>query len=363
MVGLKTIGYLTPLYFSDESYIGGGERYPMNLAIGLTESAPEEFRVRMLSFGPKEFRRQLHPGVELHVMPVAYQPRNGLDQLSWMMSSALAEVDVIHLMQCFTRTAEIGCLLGKIFNKPICATDLGGTSSTLIHEYAGLELVDRIVCYSDFGATLIKTTRPIVMIKGGVDSRQFTPPSRRPPRDRVLYVGRLLPHKGIDQLIRALPDDLPLTVCGRPYHSDYFAHLQALAVGKKVEFVTDASDAKIRELYLKAWVNVLPSTYRDCYGQTYVAPELMGLTLLEGMASGTPVICSRVGAMPEFINHGKTGFVFDTIEELRGYLVQLAANPDLVEQMGFRARLTAENEFDLRVCGQKLATVYRELAA
>ncbi|MGL6076605.1 MAG: glycosyltransferase family 4 protein [Fimbriiglobus sp.] len=360
---LKTIGYLTPQYFSDESYIGGGERYPLNLAIGLAESSPDEFRVRILSFGKREFHQTLHPGVELHVMPVGYSPRNGLDQLSWAMVSKLADVDVVHFMQCFTRTAEIGCLISKLLRKPTCATDLGGTSSTINHEYSGLNLVDRIVCYSDFGASLIKTTQPIYMVKGGVDTRQFSPPLRRPKRDRVLYVGRLLPHKGIDQLIEALPTDLPLTCCGRPYHKPYFEYLQTLAQGKRVEFVTDASDAAIRELYLKAWVNVLPSTYRDYYGQTYVAPELMGLTLLESMASGTPVISSRVGAMPEFIHHGVTGFVYDTPEELTGYIRKLSAEPDLVEQMGFRAKLLAENEFDMRVCGGKLANLYRELIA
>ena len=61
---------------------------------------------------------------------------------------------------------------------------------------------------------------------------------------------------------------------------------------------------------------MLPSVYRDCYGHAHLAPELMGLTLLEAMACGTPAICSRVAAMPEFIREGETGFVFDTPEDL-----------------------------------------------
>jgi glycosyltransferase involved in cell wall biosynthesis len=254
----------------------------------------------------------------------------------------------------------VGYLAAKLCNKVVCVTDLGGTSSTLGPSFDALELCDRVVCYSDFGAALMRSSRPMTTIKGGVDAKLFTPP-RHTTRDRVLYVGRLLPHKGIDLLIEALPPDLPLTVCGRPYHPHYFERLQLLAQGKRVEFITNADDATIRELYGRAWVNVLPSVYRDCYGQTYVAPELMGLTLLEGMACGTPVICNRVGAMPEFVNHGVTGFVFDTPAELTHYLNQLAREPGLADTMGQAARDVVESEFDLRVCGRRLASVYDEL--
>ncbi len=69
--------------------------------------------------------------------------------------------------------------------------------------------------------------------------------------------------------------------------------------------MTDADDATIRDLYHRSWATVLPSVYQDCFGGNHVAPELMGLTLLESMASGTPAICSRVGAMPEFVREGK----------------------------------------------------------
>jgi glycosyltransferase involved in cell wall biosynthesis len=177
-------------------------------------------------------------------------------------------------------------------------------------------------------------------------------------RDRVLYVGRLLPHKGVDRLIEAMPPELPLTVCGQPYHADYYRHLQALAEGKRVEFVTDADDATILELYRRAWANVLPSVHQDCYGNTHLAPELMGFTLLEAMACGTPAISSRVAGMPEFIDEGKTGFVFDTLEELTDHLRYLAGHPEVADAMGRQARRSVETEFDLRVAGARLGALY-----
>jgi glycosyltransferase involved in cell wall biosynthesis len=228
-----------------------------------------------------------------------------------------------------------------------------------------MDLADRIIPYSDFGATFFRTKSPIQVIKGGVDGGFFNPPEHRPRRDRVLFVGRLLPHKGVDRIIDALPKELPLTVYGYPYNREYERYLRERARGKQVEFTFvragDGGDEVIRDLYRRAWVNILPSAYRDCYGRTYAAPELMGLTLLEAMGCGTPAICSRVGGMPEFIRHGETGFIFDQIEELAGYLRLLAEDPALVERMGRAARRSVEQEFDLRVVGAKLVAIYDDL--
>jgi glycosyltransferase involved in cell wall biosynthesis len=358
---VKKVVYLTPMYFDDRSYIGGGERWPLNMAIGVAESSGGAYEVEILSYGPEPFRKVLHPGVTLRVMHTDPRPRNPLDGVSWEAVEALGEADIVHVMQAFTRSSEVGYILARLFQKPIVVTDLGGTSSSLGIHLGALELADRVVCYSDFLADMLKTTTPKVTIKGGVDARKFAPPTDRPTRDRVLYVGRLLPHKGIDRLVRACPPDVPLTVCGRPYHPAYFELLRELAVGKQVEFVTEASDEVIRDLYARAWVNVLPSTYKDCYGYVYAAPELMGLTLLEAMACGTPVICARVGAMPEFVRDNETGYVFDTEGQLTDQLRLLAGDPARADRMGRAARHVVETEYDLRVCGERLAEVYDEL--
>jgi glycosyltransferase involved in cell wall biosynthesis len=176
-------------------------------------------------------------------------------------------------------------------------------------------------------------------------------------------VGRLLPHKGIENLIASMPPDLPLTVCGRPYDQAHYRNLLWRAEGKRVEFITDADDSTILDLYRRAWVNVLPSVYQDSYGDTYVVPELMGFTLLEAMACGTPVICSRVGGMPEYVRDGETGFIFDTQAELTERLRLLAGNPALADEMGARARRAIEAEFNLKVAGRKMLEVYRQVMA
>jgi glycosyltransferase involved in cell wall biosynthesis len=263
----------------------------------------------------------------------------------------------------YARSSEVALLAAKQQRKPICLSDHGGHSSWLGHNIGFLELVDQIVAYSDFGAKFYRTTRPIEVVKGGVDGHAFAPSYPRPIRDRITYVGRLLPHKGIDRLIRALPEHLPLTICGRPYHEPYFALLRELARGKQVEFRTGATDDEIRGLYARAWANVLPSVHRDCYGNVYQAPELMGLTLLESMACGTPAIASNLAAMPEFIEHGVTGFVFDDEDELRRQLERLATHPDMVERIGAAARERVETVFDLKVVGHQIVNIYDRLIA
>jgi glycosyltransferase involved in cell wall biosynthesis len=357
---LKRAAYLTPLYFDEVSHLGGGERYPLNLAKAV--AATGEYEVDLVSYGDVTSvqRTPLAAGVTLQVLPAA---RRGPDAetLSWDIISAVGAADVVHIHQIFSRPSEVAMLVAKLFDKPVCATDHGGASSRLGESLGMLDFADRIVSNSHFGASLIRTEKPVDVIAGGVDDGFFVPVAPRQGRDRVVFVGRLLPHKGVDRLIAALPPDVPLTICGRPYDERYYQLLLALAAGRRVEFITDASDEDLRDLYSRAIAVVLPSVYIDCYGTPQAWPELMGLALLEGMACGAPAICSRVGGMPEYVDHGKTGFVFDELAELTEYLQLLAADNDLVEAIGARARQQVSDSYGLASAGAAMRSIYDEL--
>jgi starch synthase len=54
---------------------------------------------------------------------------------------------------------------------------------------------------------------------------------------------------------------------------------------------------------------VLPSVYRDREGRETLVPELLGQTLLEAMACGTPVVCTRVASLPEVVEDGVSGII------------------------------------------------------
>ena len=357
----RKVAFLTPLFFDDASCIGGGERYAANMADGLVVATGGRYEVEIISYGVAPSRKQVGPGVGLRVLPVARRPADPLDAVSWELPSAIADADLVHVHMAFSRSGEFGLLAARQQGKPTCASDHGGHSSWLGASLGSLELADRIVAYSAFGASLFCTSTPIAVIRGGVDADRFAPVDPRPERDRVLYVGRLLAHKGVDRLIEALPPELPLTICGRPYDPDYYAMLRRLAIGKDVTFVTDADDAAVRELYARSWCNVLPSVHLDYYGRRWRAPELMGLTLLEAMSAEAVPIASRVAAMPEFIQEHQNGYLFDTVEELSALLRRLSREPETVARVGLEARRRVLQSFDLRVAGARLAELYDEL--
>jgi len=358
------IAYVSPLYFADESYIGGGERYPTNLARGVVLGSGGRHQVDLISFGKVPGRRPIAPGVDLVVLAATGDPGNPLDILSWDLPAALAGADLVHIHQAYTRCTEVGLLIAKQLRKPVCLTDHGGDTSRLGKHYGLPDLADAIVPNSDFAASFFGDAKaPIVVIKGGVDTGRFTPSATPVVRSYILYAGRLLPHKGVDRLVRAIPDDLPLVVCGPAYHRPYEEHVRDLGRGKSVEFRGVVDDETLLDLYRHAWANVLPSIHTDCYGNYYAMPELMGLTLLEAMACGTPAIGSNLAGMPEFIRHGETGYVFDTPEELRDQVVRLAGEPGLVDRMGRAGRQAVEAEFSLEVAGAKMAALYDRIIA
>ena len=358
---MRQIAYLTPLYFDEESYLGGGERYPLNLAKGVVKSG--EFEVTLISYGDAARSLSLAPGVRLSVLPSARR-RPGSERLAWEILDVIREADLVHIHQAFTRSGEVGLLVSKLLGRPVCITDHGGAASALGRSLGMLELADRVTCYSRFGAQLLDDLQATVeLVPGGVDDEFFSPSEAETAREGVLFVGRLLPHKGVDRLIAAMPPGVPLTVCGQPYDKRYFEHLRALSTGKPVEFVLDADDATLLDLYRRAVAVVLPSVYVDYFGGSHAWPELMGFSLLEGMACETPAICSRVGGMPEYIDHGQTGYVFDELAELTGLIEQLVAEPALCRELGRQGREKVASSYGLAAAGTAMSSVYGELIA
>src|SRR5262249_40365525 len=132
------------------------------------------------------------------------------------------------------------------------------------------------------------------------------------PRRGVLFVGRLTPHKGVDRLLQALPCDASARIVGSTGHDprlperDYPSLLRHLTRGRDVQFLGAADDDDLPLLYRSAEVLVLPSVERTCYGRQLRVSELLGLAVLEAMASGTPVIASRLGGVPEIVRDGET---------------------------------------------------------
>ena len=230
-------------------------------------------------------------------------------------------------------------------------------------------LFDRFLTVSQYSADLLHAppdrTR---VIYGGADPERFAP-QRDDHRAGVLFVGRFTPHKGVDRLIRALPEGAHLTLAGSEGHdtqkpeSDYPQYLRELAAGGSIRFARNVSDVELPVLYRRARVFVLPSVHQTCYGRYVEISELLGLTVLEAMASGTPVICSRVGGVPEIVTEGVTGFLVEpgNVEQLRERISLLLADKALADRMGRAARESVLERLTWDKCAERCLESYAEL--
>ena len=115
------------------------------------------------------------------------------------------------------------------------------------------------------------------------------------------------------------------------------------------------------ELLASAQVFVLPSVYEDFRGCRQALPELVGLVLLEAMACGTPVICTRAGGMPEIVTEGQTGFVVEPSSgpAIAAALGPLLDDPARAAAMGVAARADLLARFTWDVVARRCLDQYR----
>ena len=123
--------------------------------------------------------------------------------------------------------------------------------------------------------------------------------------------------------------------------------MAALAQGKPVTFLHGLDDDALVREYRRAMCVVLPSVYRTDDGQETRVPELLGQTLLEGMACGAPAICTDVASMPEIVEHERTGLIVPPNDPaaLGARLAWLRAHPDRAAAMGRAGRQRVLDRF------------------
>src|ERR687888_1804352 len=121
---------------------------------------------------------------------------------------------------------------------------------------------------------------------------------------------------------------------------DYPKLLRQLARDSEVEFLGPVPDRDLPDLYRGAVALAMPSVERTCYGRVVGVSELLGLAALEAMASGTPVIASRVGGLAEVVQDGETGFLVPPgdIGALHERLGQVLGDPAPARRPGTNAR-------------------------
>ncbi len=186
--------------------------------------------------------------------------------------------------------------------------------------------------------------RPTAIIPHGVDLSEFSLEEK--PGDYVCYLGRFVSGKGPCQAIaaaRAL--GLKLVMAG-PHNLYFGAHVAPLIDGKTVEYVGYVSGAERCKLLGGAKALLYPITY----------PEAFGLVLVESMLCGTPVAAMNLGAVPEIVDSGVTGYYAETEQ---GFLEAITQCLKLDRK---QIRKRAEARFSARQMAQEYARVYHEVS-
>lgn len=296
------IALVTPTYFSPDSYIGGGERYVEELARALAMRA----EVKLVSFGQRAFRERPEPGLERVIL--RSWTRDKMTPFSPRLARELRGADVVHAFQYYSLPTFLACWLGRRQGSRVFVTDLGGGGWTPGYQIDQSCWIDMHLPISQYAArNLPGRKRPFAVLYGGVDAERYAMRPRPKHDGSVVFLGRVLPHKGIHFLIEGLPAGVPLKVIGPVGDAAYLERLEGLATGKRVEFLRGLSDGEVIAHLQRAMALVHPTPV-DQRGEAGAA-ELFGLALVEAMACGCPVIASRAASLPEIVVDGKTGYL------------------------------------------------------
>jgi glycosyltransferase involved in cell wall biosynthesis len=259
-----------------------------------------------------------------------------------------------------------------------------------------LQHVDVITGVSDYITDKVREAFPEARdrchtIYNGFDVGAFASAMARDPGQppRVLFVGRTSPEKGVHTLIEAmravvlkvpgctldlvgdnstLPAAFIVSISDEPkvqalsaYYdgticSDYQEHLRLLAAAPelagKVRLVGPVPQSALPEYYRSADVLVNPSF-----------SESFGMTVVEAMAAGRPVVATRVGGMTETVESGRTGYLVEPgdVDGLAAAIVGVLARPDRGAALGLAGRERALRLFSWEARVHTLAGLYERL--
>lgn len=164
----------------------------------------------------------------------------------------------------------------------------------------------------------------------------------------IAYAGRLSSEKGVETLLEAarqLPH-VPVHIAGE---GELYASLKRSAPGNVV-FEGQLNREGIAAFYAKARMCVVPSIWHEAFG----------LVAAEAMAIGLPVVASRIGALPEIVDDGRTGLLFEPGDSgsLAATLERLWANPRFCRVFGSAGRDKVLREYSRDVYYRRLMRVY-----
>jgi glycosyltransferase involved in cell wall biosynthesis len=221
------------------------------------------------------------------------------------------------------------------------------------HKWAGsYRGVDLFLPSSVFYRKLLRNQMPgaqVRVLRNGIEVESIIPSSD--DEGYILFFGRLSREKGVETLLKAhrrLPQSVPLKIMGTGPMETKLRQRYPNA-----EFLGHKEGSTLREIIARAAFVVVPSEwFENC-----------SMVILEAMALGKAVIGSRIGGIPEQVEDGVTGLLFEAgnVGDLKAKMESLIGSPERRATMGVAARRKAEREYSYDSHGKQLLDIFSSL--
>ena len=180
---MMQIVYLGLLASDRATGLRRAEEHLIALAESVVGHSRGQATVDIVSCGEAVGRRTVGAGVSRTVLPFAGTPRTPWDAASWQLPERLADCDIVHIHDGFSRLGELGLLVAKQLRKPICVTEYGVKGHWLGIELDLPRLADAIICHSAAVAAEVTAAAgdmPIELLEADIDARWFGVPADWP---------------------------------------------------------------------------------------------------------------------------------------------------------------------------------------
>ena len=358
----KTIVIVAP-YFPP--YGGGLERYAFEIVSRLHKEYG--WRVIVITSGERygnDLKEEIN-GLIIYRLAYRFKISNTPFSFRWFKKIRgilqKENPDIINIHTPVPGISDITAMLAK--NKPVIVTYHAGSMRknkfmfdilVWFYEYGPMQWLlkraNQIICSSDFVRFnfLKKYVHKSTTITPAVDTDLFKPaPEKKTKYPSILFVAGLAKaeqHKGLQILIEAVASlqknipDLHLIVVGDgDMKSKYEERVRKLGLGETVTFTGRLAGEKLAEQYQQAHVFALP-TSNDSFS----------MAILEAMASGLPVVSTKVGGIPDLVSDNETGFltVLQNLATLEKGLGDLLTNPRQASSFGTAGQIRVINNFN-----------------
>jgi glycosyltransferase involved in cell wall biosynthesis len=229
-----------------------------------------------------------------------------------------AEIDpkvweCLHIAHCFERAAEFDLIhnhfdflpltYSRLVDTPLLTTIHGFSSPKILPVY--VEYADRSFYVSISDADRAPELSYVATVHHGIDLAELT--LRQTPGKDLVFFGRIHADKGVAEAIEiARRAERKLVIAGIIQDPAYFAReVEPHVDGQSVSYVGPVGPEERDRRLGEAWALLHPIRFEEPFG----------LSVVEAMACGTPVIAFRRGSMPEVIRDGVTGFLVESVEE------------------------------------------------